>query len=158
MSENKRRPKCAPELTPESGTVLPFQKPSKRSAGWAVVRDDAPVMPWEGGEPMDPVIADVLHRVAAVSGTVLVARFYLDLLDLTDRLDQAQGIGPDLTKDEAEPIITGHYHELVDLHGREYGQRFLRIWLLVSNFVLAHDRRLAVRAALRKQVSRVSRR
>jgi hypothetical protein len=130
----------------------------KRSGKWAVIRNETPVMPWEPGEQMHPVVADVLRRIAAASGTALVARFYLDLHDLIDRLEDATGVGAPLVKEEAEPIVTGFYHELVELQGKAYAQRFLRVWLLVSDFVLAHDQRVRVRAALRKQVNRVARR
>lgn len=143
----------------DSGKILPFTNGKKRSRSWAVVREHAPVMPWEDDQELsDPVLRDTLTRIAAVSGTVLVLQFYLDVMELQDREQLAQGVGGALSKDELEPIITGHYHELVELHGRPYAQRFLCIWLLVSHQVVAFDRRVRVRAALKRQLARVARR
>lgn len=140
-------------------SILPFGKPEKRSRSWAVVREHAPVMPWEDDEELsDPVLRDTLARIAAVSGTALVLQFYLDVMELQDREQLAQGVGGALSKDEVEPIITGFYYELEELHGRPYAQRFLKIWLTCSNMVLASDRRGRVRAALKRQLARVARR
>lgn len=140
-------------------SILPFQRPEKRSRGWAVVREQAPVMPWEDDEELSsPVLRDVLGRIAAVSGTVLVLQFYLDVMELQDREQVAEGIGGALSKEELEPIVRGFYYELEELHGRAYAQRFLKIWLTCNHMVLAHDHRVRVRAALRRQVARVARR
>lgn len=135
----------------------PEKKPAKRSAGWAVIRAEAPVMPWEL-PTMKPDLADACRRVAAVRGTAVVLFFCADLLELQDRLVDAQGDGEPLVLEESEPIIRQHYHELEELHSHDYAQRFCRLWLCISDFLInVHKGRIA-RGALRKQTARVARR
>ncbi len=129
---------------------------TKRSAGWAVIRNEAPVMPWEDGS-LSPDLSDAMARVAAVRGTAVVALFYNDLMELWDRLTLARGDGSELVQEEFEPIIRDHFYELEELHGHAYAQRFGRLWLAFSDFITAVHKGRIARGALRKQLRRVRR-
>lgn len=114
-------------------------------------------MPWDAGT-MDADLADALRRVAALRGSLHVARFYVNARELHDRLQQAEGNGEPLTKDEAEPIIHQHYHELVELEGKDHAQQFVRLWLMISRFLERVEKGRIARTALKRQIGRVSRR
>lgn len=61
----------------DDGKVLPFER---RSRGWAVIRNEAPVMPWED----DGGLGDKspFRRLAAQAGTAFALKVYADLSDL----------------------------------------------------------------------------
>jgi hypothetical protein len=146
------------EKQPSTPRMLPFQKPEKRSKGWAVVRAEAPVMPWEEPDLMPAELADAMARMAAVRGSVVLLGFWADCMELYTRLADARGEGAPLHEQEAKPIITGHYYELVELNDKAYGQRFLRLWLCLSDFLVAKEKGRIARRALKRQINRVARR
>ncbi len=111
-------------------------------------------MPWDDGS-MSPIMADAMRRVVAVRGSAVVLMFYVDVLELQDRLAMAQGEGEDLSYDEKRAIDTQHYHELVELHGRDYAQRFVRLWLLFSDYLIAVRKGAIARAAMKQQRRRL---
>lgn len=133
---------------------------AERRAAWAV-RNRARrgmAMPWEQDGLLHPMLADAMDRMAAVRGTAVLLMFYRDCEELHHRMDAARGEGGPLIHEEAEPIIRGYYTELVELYDSTYAQRFLRLWVMLSDYLVAVEKGSAARAALRKQIARVARR
>lgn len=129
----------------------------KRSKGWAVIRNEAPTMPWEEGHPS--FLTDAFRRVAGVAGSSVVLRFWNDCVEMESRLRDLEGFDyPAPASDDSVALVRQFYFELCELHGREYAQRFMSLWDVLSGFMERVEKGLVARAAVRKQIRRIARR
>lgn len=129
----------------------------KRSGKWAVVRKEAPKMPWDPGEGMNPILADAYRRIVPLRGSAYCLRFWVECSDLFDRINEAilEVVPRELGDDEREQIIRQFYHETVEFRGRADAQEFLRTWLGISNYVVSFRKGAIAMAALKKQTRRL---
>lgn len=118
----------------------------KRSAKWAVVRKEAPKMPWEG----DPTAA-IFPRLAERLGTSFALRHW-------NLFEQYVGILDEYPDDEDAEF---HIREFLENVAVEQGEAGYAEFLLVLKHVRlvggGMARRRVARTALKKQLARVRR-
>jgi hypothetical protein len=130
---------------------------TKRSKGWAVIRNEAPTMPWEVGHPS--ILTDAFKRVAGVAGASVILRFWNDCVEMESRLQDLEGVDyPAPANEDSVALVRQFYFELRELHGHEYAQRFMSLWDMLGGFMERAEKGLVARAAVRKQIRRIARR
>lgn len=117
-----------------------------RSSKWAVVRKEAPKMPWDG----DPT-AVIFPRLAAKLGTAFALKHWNFFVEYVGILDACED------DDDAAYNVREFLNELTAAHGEDVYAQFIGVLKHVRLVGGGMERRRVARTALKKQLARVRR-
>jgi hypothetical protein len=114
----------------------------KRSAGWAVIRNEARKMPWDD-DPTATIFPAIAHR----KGTAFALRMWNLLVEFCDIVDREEAT--------SEEVVA--FCDRVRARAPEDAGPFVQVLMLCRTVVGGMERRRIARGALRKQLARVRR-